>query len=96
MNTEHETIHLPVNIGNPGEFTMNELANEVAKTVGKEIKIKYLPLPQDDPKQRQPNITRAKNTLGWEPTVPLAEGLKKTVAYFAERIKQGDNKTAVV
>ncbi len=86
MNTEAETIHQPVNLGNPGEFTMNELAHEVAKIVGKEIKIKYLPLPQDDPKQRQPNIERAKTLLNWSPTIPLAEGLKKTVAYFAERI----------
>lgn len=86
MNTEAENIHLPVNIGNPGEFTMNELAREVGKAIGKEIKIKNLPLPQDDPKQRQPNIERAKNLLGWSPTVPLAEGLRKTVAYFAERI----------
>ena len=91
MNTEAETIHLPVNIGNPGEFTMNELAEEVAKIVGTEIKIKYLPLPQDDPKQRQPNIERAKNLLGWSPTIPLAEGLEKTVAYFAERIKTSEN-----
>jgi UDP-glucuronate decarboxylase len=86
MNTEAEDIHLPVNIGNPGEFTMNELAEEVGKAIGKDIKIKNLPLPQDDPKQRQPNIERAKNLLGWSPTVPLAEGLRKTVAYFAERI----------
>ncbi|MDQ3179598.1 MAG: SDR family oxidoreductase [Acidobacteriota bacterium] len=88
MNTETETINLPVNIGNPGEFTMNELAEEVAKIIGTEIKIKYLPLPQDDPKQRQPNIERARNLLGWSPTIPLAEGLQKTVAYFAERIRQ--------
>jgi UDP-glucuronate decarboxylase len=86
MNTEAEDIHLPVNIGNPGEFTMNELAQEVSKAIGKEINIKSMPLPQDDPKQRQPNIERAKNLLGWSPTVPLADGLKKTVAYFAERV----------
>ncbi len=92
MNTEAETIHQPVNLGNPGEFTMNELAEEVAKIVGKEIKIKYLPLPQDDPKQRQPNIERAKNLLGWSPTIPLAEGLQKTVAYFAERLENLNNK----
>jgi len=83
MNAESDDIHLPVNLGNPGEFTMNELADEVGKTIGKPIQIKYLPLPQDDPKQRQPNIERAKNLLGWSPTIPLAEGLKKTVAYFA-------------
>jgi len=82
MNVETEDIHLPVNIGNPGEFTMNELANEVGKCVGREIKIKYLPLPKDDPKQRQPNIERAKTLLGWGPKVPLAEGLKRTVDYF--------------
>lgn len=87
MNTEGDDMHLPVNIGNPGEFTMNELAAEVGKAIGKEINIKNMPLPQDDPKQRQPNIERAKNLLGWSPTVPLAEGLQKTVAYFAERIK---------
>ena len=87
MNTEDETIHSPVNIGNPGEFSMNELAEEVARAIGREIKIKYLPLPQDDPKQRQPNIERAKKLFNWSPTIPLAEGLKKTVAYFAERIK---------
>ena len=86
MNAEADDIHLPVNLGNPGEFTMNELADEVAKSTGKEIKVKHLPLPQDDPKQRQPNIERARKLLGWEPKVPLAEGLKKTVAYFAERV----------
>ncbi|HEX8288765.1 MAG TPA: UDP-glucuronic acid decarboxylase family protein [Pyrinomonadaceae bacterium] len=96
MNAEGEDIHLPVNLGNPGEFTMNELANEVAKATGKNIKITHLPLPQDDPKQRQPNIERAKSLLKWEPKVPLAEGLKKTVAYFAERIKTAENKTAKV
>ena len=96
MNAEAEDIHLPVNIGNPGEFTMNELATEVAAAVGTEIKIKHLPLPQDDPKQRQPNIERAKNLLNWQPTIPLAEGLKKTVAYFAGRINSSENKTAKV
>jgi len=86
MNTEAEDIHLPVNIGNPGEFTMNELAHEISKVTGKKTNIKYLPLPQDDPKQRQPNIERAKSLLNWSPTVPLVEGLQKTVAYFAEKI----------
>jgi UDP-glucuronate decarboxylase len=86
MNTEAEGIHLPVNIGNPGEFTMNELAKEVGKATGKQIEIKHLPLPQDDPKQRKPNIERAQSLLGWEPKVPLAEGLKKTVVYFAASI----------
>lgn len=84
MNTVADDIHLPVNIGNPGEFTMNELAEEIGKATGRKIEIDYLPLPQDDPKQRQPNIERASALLGWEPTVPLAEGLKKTVEYFAK------------
>jgi UDP-glucuronate decarboxylase len=86
MNADADDIHLPVNIGNPGEFTMNELAAEVGKATGKDIKITHLPLPQDDPKQRRPNIEKAKQLLGWEPKVPLAEGLKKTVAYFAESL----------
>ncbi len=94
MNTEAEDIHLPINLGNPGEFTMNELAQEVAKTVGRDIKIKNMPLPQDDPKQRQPNIARARELLDWSPTIPLAEGLKKTVAYFAEKIRPSENKGA--
>ena len=75
---------MPVNMGNPGEFTMNELANEVARRPAREITIKHMPLPADDPKQRKPNIERAKTLLGWEPKVPLAEGLKKTVAYFRD------------
>jgi UDP-glucuronate decarboxylase len=87
MNTEADDIHLPVNIGNPGEFTMNELADEVSKATGKPIEIEHLTLPQDDPKQRKPNIERAQKLLGWSPTIPLAEGLKKTVDYFAQIIK---------
>jgi UDP-glucuronate decarboxylase len=83
MNAEADDIHLPVNLGNPGEFTMNELADEVGKATGKQICIKYQPLPQDDPKQRQPNIERAKKLLKWEPTVALADGLKRTVKYFS-------------
>jgi len=88
MNAEADDIHLPVNLGSPGEFTMNELADEVAKASGKDTKIKYLPLPQDDPKQRQPNINRAMKLLAWEPRVPLAQGLKKTVAYFEAALKK--------
>ncbi len=92
MNTEGEDMHLPVNIGNPGEFTMNELAAEVGKATGKEIRIENLPLPKDDPRQRQPDITRAKQLLGWEPKVPLAEGLARTVKYFAGVV--GTSRTA--
>ncbi len=83
MNVEGEDVHLPVNIGNPGEFTMNELAAEVGKATGKDVKIKHLPLPTDDPKQRKPDIQRARDLLKWNPTVPLAEGLTRTVRYFS-------------
>ncbi|HEX6125854.1 MAG TPA: UDP-glucuronic acid decarboxylase family protein [Pyrinomonadaceae bacterium] len=96
MNAESSDIHLPVNMGNPGEFTMNELASEVGKCVGREIKIKHLPLPQDDPKQRQPNIERAKRLLGWEPKVDLASGLKRTVDYFMDTISRKESGGAPV
>ncbi len=74
----------PVNIGNPGEFTMLELAELVIKLTDSKSKLKFLPLPQDDPMQRQPIIDLAKEELGWEPKVDLEEGLKKTIAYFRQ------------
>lgn len=86
MNTEAEDIHLPVNVGNPAEFTMNDLANEIGKVLGEPLRLKYLPLPQDDPKQRRPNIDRAKQLLGWEPKVRLTEGLQRTIEYFKAAI----------
>ena len=72
----------PINIGNPGEFTIRELAETVLNMVGGKSKLVLMPLPQDDPKQRQPDITLAKNTLGWEPKINLEEGLVKTIDYF--------------
>jgi UDP-glucuronate decarboxylase len=72
----------PINLGNPGEFTMNELAEKVIELTGTNNQILHPPLPQDDPKQRKPNISRAKSILGWEPKIPLDEGLKKTIDYF--------------
>jgi len=72
----------PVNIGNPVENTMLELAEQVLKLTGSKSKLTKKPLPQDDPKQRQPNIELAKSQLGWEPRVPLEDGLKETIAYF--------------
>ncbi len=72
----------PVNIGNPDEFTMLELAEKVIELTGSKSKLKFMELPQDDPKQRQPDITLAKKELGWEPTIKLEEGLKKTIEYF--------------
>jgi UDP-glucuronate decarboxylase len=69
-------------MGNPVEFTIKELAETVLKMVGGSSKLVFNPLPQDDPKQRQPNITLARNNLGWEPSIKLEQGLEKTVAYF--------------
>ncbi len=80
MNTEG--VHEPVNLGNPGEFTIKQLAEEVMRICGSDSGFKYLSLPQDDPRQRKPDITRAQTLLGWNPTIPLREGLEKTVAYF--------------
>ncbi len=76
----------PVNIGNPSEITLLEFAEEVLKLTGSKSKIVFEPLPQDDPKQRQPNITKAQNILGWEPKIDRHEGLKRTLAYFKEHI----------
>ena len=75
----------PVNLGNPGEFTMLELANKVIKLTGSKSKIVYKPLPQDDPTQRKPVIDLAKKELRWEPTINLDEGLKRTIEYFKKK-----------
>jgi UDP-glucuronate decarboxylase len=72
----------PVNLGNPGEFSILELAQMILKLTKSKSKIVFKPLPQDDPKQRQPDITLAKSRLNWEPKVPLQEGLIKTIEYF--------------
>ena len=72
----------PVNIGNPGEFTMLELAQLVIEMTGSKAKISHMPRPKDDPSQRRPDITLAKKHLGWEPKVPLKEGLSKTIDFF--------------
>jgi len=74
----------PVNLGNPGEFSMIELARIVIEMTGSKSQITYRPLPADDPKQRQPDISVAKEKLGWDVTVPLRDGLEKTIAYFRE------------
>jgi UDP-glucuronate decarboxylase len=76
----------PVNLGNPGEFTMLELAQHVLKLTKSKSKIVHHPLPPDDPKQRRPDITLAKKALKWEPKVPLDEGLKRTIAYFKTQV----------
>jgi|SRR5687768_4014110 len=76
----------PVNIGNPHEMTMLEFAREIIRVTGSRSRIVYKRLPQDDPKQRRPDITRARKWLGWEPKVTLAEGLERTIAYFRTRV----------
>jgi UDP-glucuronate decarboxylase len=81
MNGPDEFVG-PVNLGNQGEFTILELAKEIVEMTGTKSKIVHRPLPQDDPMRRQPNITLAKKMLGWEPKVPLHEGLEKTIAWF--------------
>jgi len=81
MNSGSDFIG-PVNLGNPGEFTIRELAEKTLEMVGSKSKLNNLPLPEDDPKQRQPDISLAKEKLGWEPTIKLDEGLAKTIEYF--------------
>jgi UDP-glucuronate decarboxylase len=78
----------PVNIGNPGEFTIRQLAEKVIELTGSSSKLVKMPLPADDPLQRQPDIALARKELGWEPTVALGEGLKKTIAYFDKLLKE--------
>ena len=84
---ETEDFSGPVNLGNPGEFTMLELAEKVIALTGSSSKIVHKPLPSDDPLQRRPVIDLAKEQLGWEPTIHLEEGLKKTIAYFRDRLR---------
>ncbi len=81
---ETEDFTGPVNLGNPGEFTMLELAELVLQKVGGNSELVFRPLPSDDPKQRKPDITLAQTRLGWEPQIPLSEGLDRTIAYFAQ------------
>jgi nucleoside-diphosphate-sugar epimerase len=76
----------PVNIGNPHEMTMLQFAQEIIQVTGSRSRITHKPLPQDDPKQRKPDITRARTLLHWEPKVPLKEGLKKTIEYFRGKV----------
>lgn len=78
----------PVNLGNPNEFSILELAEKIIRKTGSKSKIIFKPLPYDDPKQRQPDITLAKNVLGWEPAVQLDEGLDRMIAYFKETMKK--------
>ena len=83
MNTP-DNFTGPVNIGNPDEFTIKSLAEQVIKMTGSKSKIVYLPLPVDDPKQRKPDISLAIKELDWKPTISLEKGLEKTIEYFRE------------
>ena len=76
----------PINLGNPGEFTMVELATKVLELVDSGSELKYLPLPEDDPVRRRPDITLARELLAWSPTISLDEGLARTIAYFRDLV----------
>ena len=80
--------HLPVNIGNPDEWTILECAREVLAVTGSKSRIRYEPLPVDDPARRRPDITKARDLLGWAPKVPLREGLQRSLEYFQKRAKE--------
>jgi dTDP-glucose 4,6-dehydratase len=79
-------LNEPVNIGNPAEMTIEEIAKVIIEMTGSKSKIVYRPLPTDDPKVRKPDITKARTLLGWEPKVPLREGLTKTIEYFRTKV----------
>ena len=85
--------HLPVNVGNPVEFTILDCAREVLRVTGSKSQLRYQPLPQDDPKQRRPDISKAKALLGWEPKVTLEEGLKLSLDYFKRALEVGQPHT---
>lgn len=78
--------HLPVNLGNPGEFTVLQLAEIIQNIIGKKVKIEFLPALEDDPKRRNPDISKARKLINWQPKVQLEEGLKKTINYFREKV----------
>lgn len=86
MMESDASITGPINLGNPGEFTVKELAEMIVEKIPTTSPMEIRPLPQDDPTRRQPDITRAKQQLGWEPTIPLTQGLDKTIAYFKELV----------
>ena len=90
MNGDHIG---PINIGNPGEYTILQLAETIQKMINPDTELAFKPLPQDDPKQRQPDITKAKSLLGWEPTINLEQGLKLTIEDFRSRLEEGKSKS---
>ena len=87
MNSD-DTVGGPVNLGNPGEFTIIELAETIIALTGSRSVLIRQPLPQDDPTQRQPDISLAREQLGWEPSIALREGLTRTIPYFEQMLSQ--------
>jgi len=83
-----DSVTGPINLGNPGEFTIKQLAEIVVEMTGSRSQIEYRPLPQDDPTQRCPDITKARDHLGWQPAIPLRQGLEKTIAFFDELLRK--------
>ncbi|HEU5403924.1 MAG TPA: UDP-glucuronic acid decarboxylase family protein [Terriglobales bacterium] len=94
LRLSRSSEHLPVNIGNPGEFTMLQCAEVVLKVTGSKSKIRFEPLPEDDPMQRRPDISKAKALLGWSPTIDLETGLKLSLPYFRERVEREKSSVA--
>jgi dTDP-glucose 4,6-dehydratase len=92
----HSEEVMPVNLGNPGEFTIRELAEKVIRQTGSRSSLTTQPLPQDDPKQRKPDITRAREILGWTPRIDLDEGLEKTIPHFREHVERHDASARVL
>jgi UDP-glucuronate decarboxylase len=92
MNADR--LHDPVNLGNPGEFSIHQLAEVIAELCGTRLVVEHRPLPQDDPTQRRPDISRARQLLGWHPSIALRQGLERTVPYFAERLKRSSTRQA--
>lgn len=89
LMASEDSVTGPINLGNPDEFTIRQLAELVIEMTGSSSKIEQFPLPEDDPRQRQPDISRARETLDWEPTVKLKDGLKKTIAHFDNMMSDG-------
>jgi len=90
MMDSDDSVTGPINLGNPGEFSMKQLAELILDLTGSRSKISYAPLPSDDPRQRKPDISKAEKILGWKPTIHLKEGLVKTIAYFDDIISKGN------
>jgi UDP-glucuronate decarboxylase len=88
-----DTVTGPINLGNPTEFTILELASQVIEVIGSRSRVVHRPLPVDDPRQRRPDISRAQEILGWSPRTPLAQGLMKTISYFEDLLRDSSIRT---